>query len=77
MTQDRYARHGGVHFVQKAPAEQINNYVRELPEERRESFFELLDELQSAGMIEIKNDGVFADPSGKLHGTEGCYEDER
>ena len=77
MNQERYARHGGVHFVQKAPAEQINKFVRGLPEDRRDSFFEVLDELRTAGLIEIKNDGVFADPYGKLHGTEGCYDGER
>jgi len=71
---DRFARHGGVHFTQNAPAGQINDYIRNLPEDKRESLFEVLDELNQAGMITLNNDGVFADPYGNLHGTEGCYD---
>ncbi|WP_227874322.1 hypothetical protein [Tumebacillus algifaecis] len=77
ISQDCYARHGGVHFTQKASAEEINRYVKNLPEDRRESLFEVLDELSSAGMIQIQNDGQFSDPHGNLHGTTGCYEDEK
>ncbi|ARU60645.1 hypothetical protein CBW65_05765 [Tumebacillus avium] len=76
-SQERYARHGGVHFTQKASPEEINNFVKNLPEDRRESLFEVLDELNSAGMIQIQNDGVFSDPYGNLHGTEGCYDGEK
>jgi hypothetical protein len=76
MTQDHYARHGGVHFTQNRSAEEINNYIREMPGDKRESLFEVLDELNKAGMITIQNDGVFADPYGNLHGTEGCYDGE-
>jgi hypothetical protein len=72
--EDRYARHGGVHFLPNASAEQINDYIRNLPDDKRDSLFEVLDELNQAGLITIQNDGVFADPSGKLHGTEGCYD---
>jgi hypothetical protein len=73
-SQDRYARHGGVHFTQKASPEEINQFVKNLPSDKRDSLFEVLDELNQAGMIEITNDGQFADPHGNLHGTEGCYD---
>ncbi|MBL0385324.1 hypothetical protein JJB07_01580 [Tumebacillus sp. ITR2] len=74
--QDFYANHGGVHFTQNVPADQINNFVRELPSDKRDNLFEVLGELETAGMIKITNDGRFADGSGKLSGTAGCYEDD-
>jgi hypothetical protein len=73
--QDFYANHGGVHFTQNVPAAQINNFVRELPGEKRDSLFEVLGELEQAGLITLHNDGQFADGSGHIGGTEGCYED--
>ncbi len=75
--QDWHAHLGGVHFTQQASTEQINQFVRRLPEQKRDSLFEVLDELNQAGLIQIKNDGQFSDPHGNLHGTTGCYEDEK
>lgn len=75
--QDQYASHGGVHFTQNVPTETINHFVRELPSSQRESLFEVLGELEAAGMITIQNDGRFTDGSGKVGGTEGCYEEPR
>ncbi|PWK16379.1 hypothetical protein [Tumebacillus permanentifrigoris] len=73
--QDFYANHGGVHFTQNVPAEQINNFVRELSSEKRDNLFEVLDELEQAGMITLYNDGQLADGSGHIGGTAGCYEE--
>jgi hypothetical protein len=74
--QEKYAAHGGVHFQQIRSNEEINQFVRSLPSEKRDSLFEVLDELDKAGMIRLVNDGVFADGTGRLHGTEGCLEAE-
>lgn len=48
--QEHFARHGGVHFSNRVPPEEINRFVRELPPEKRESLFEVLKELEQAGM---------------------------
>jgi hypothetical protein len=76
MANETYARHGGVHFTQKASTEQINTFVRELSSDKRDSLFEVLDELSQAGLIQLHNDGKFADGNGVDHGTAGCYEDK-
>lgn len=70
-----YARHGGVHFKQNVSEQEINRYVKSLPEEKRESMFQVMKELEAAGMITIFNDGVLADGEGKIGGSEGCFDD--
>lgn len=75
MSQDHYARHGGVHFVQHASNQEVNEYISRMPNAERDSLFEVLDQLDKAGLISIVNDGQFADGNGKLGGTEGCYEE--
>lgn len=76
MAAEHFARHGGVHFTQKASNEQINNFVRQLSDDKRDSLFEVLGELNQAGLIQLQNDGQFADGNGVDHGTTGCYEDK-
>lgn len=72
MVESLYSKHGGVHFKKKSSAEEINNFVAQLPEEKRGSLFEVLGELDRAGMISIVNDGEFADGEGKLSGSDEC-----
>ncbi|MBA4602900.1 hypothetical protein [Thermoactinomyces mirandus] len=67
-----FAQHGGVHYQTNVPREQINLYVRSLPEERRQSLYQVMKELESAGMITIFNDGVFTDGEGKMGGSDEC-----
>lgn len=62
-----YAKYGGVHFVQTAPAQDINDFVRSLPADKRDSLFEVLHELDEAGLIEIRNDENWTDPYGEIH----------
>jgi hypothetical protein len=62
-----YARYGGVHFTQEAAAQDINNFVRTLPASKRDNLFEVLHELDQAGLIHIKNDQEFLDPEGEMH----------
>lgn len=71
-SKELFAKHGGVHFINQAPAEEINRFVRELPEEKRESLFEVLSALDEAGLIQIQNDGIFADGEGKIGGSSEC-----
>lgn len=64
---DLYAKYGGVHFVQLAPAQDINKFVRSLPEEKRDSLFEVLQELHNAGLIEVQQDHQILDAHGEIH----------
>jgi hypothetical protein len=69
---DMYARHGGVHFKLNVPGHEINRYVDQLPEEKRESMFQVMKELEQANLITIIDDGVLADGEGKLGGSDEC-----
>lgn len=72
MQQERFARHGGVHFENIASPAEINQYVKDLPEDKRESMFEVLHELNNAGLIRFMNDGVWADGEGEIGGSDDC-----
>ncbi|GLG01977.1 hypothetical protein Alches_20180 [Alicyclobacillus hesperidum subsp. aegles] len=67
---DLYAKYGGVHFVQLAPGQDINKFVRSLPEAKRDSLFEVLHELDQAGLIAIQNDHQILDHEGEIHPAE-------
>ncbi|MBM7590222.1 hypothetical protein [Brevibacillus fulvus] len=69
-TEDHFVRHGGVHFRSNATPEEINNYVRKLPAGKRDSLFEVLEQLDNAGLITIVNDHLFADGNGVIGGGE-------
>lgn len=62
-----HAKYGGVHFTQLKHAREINHFVRMLPEEKKDSLFEVMQELHSHGYIDIENDGQFMDPGGEIH----------
>lgn len=67
---DHYVKHGGVHFRTHASPQEINNFVRKLPAGKRESLFEVLEQLDQAGLITLVNDHVFADGDGVVAGGE-------
>lgn len=67
---DRFVRHGGVHFRNNTSPQDINNFVRKLPAGKRESLFEVLEQLDNAGLITIHNDHLFADGDGVVGGGE-------
>lgn len=71
---DMFVRHGGVHFRNNASAQEINNYVRKLPAGKRESLFEVLEQLDQAGLITVLNDHVFMDGNGVIGGDTGNQE---
>lgn len=62
-----HAKYGGVHFAQLEPTQAINEFVRALPEEKRESIFEVMQELDRAGYIRLENDSAWVDPEGEQH----------
>lgn len=51
-----YLKYGGVRFRANAPAEEINRFVRELPEARRASLREVARALADAGLITLEHD---------------------
>ncbi|MFD2368488.1 hypothetical protein ACFSO0_00430 [Brevibacillus sp. GCM10020057] len=67
---DHYVKHGGVHFRTHVSPQEINDFVRKLPAGKRESLFEVLDQLGQAGLITVVNDHVFADGDGVIAGGE-------
>ncbi|MCL6452753.1 MAG: hypothetical protein K6T78_03885 [Alicyclobacillus sp.] len=62
-----HAKYGGVHFTQLRHAREINDFVRQLPDEQRDSLFEVLQALNENGYIRIENDGEWMDPSQEIH----------
>ncbi|SMO68304.1 hypothetical protein [Melghirimyces algeriensis] len=70
--QEHFARHGGVHFTPNASPEIINRFVKNLPIERRESFYEIMKELSEADLITLHNDGILADGEGEIGGSDEC-----
>ncbi|CAM5797455.1 MULTISPECIES: hypothetical protein [Brevibacillus] len=67
---DHFVRHGGVHFRSHVSPQQINTFIGRLPAGKRESLFEVLDQLEKAGMITIYNDHLFTDGNGVVGGGE-------
>lgn len=67
---EHFARHGGVHFRTNVSPREINEFVRKLPAGKRESLFEVLSELDRAGLITVLNDHVFADGNGVIGGGD-------
>lgn len=65
-----YARHGGVHFTQLAHTREINDFVRNLPEDQRDNLFEVIQALHNQGLIRIENDHEWTDAAGEIHPEE-------
>lgn len=53
MPKEKFLKFGGMKFKALANPKEINNYVRNLPEGRRTSMFEVAKELADKGMIEF------------------------
>ena len=53
---ERVMKYGGVKFRNLVPPVKINRFVNKLPDERKESLFEVAKELSNAGLIKILND---------------------
>ncbi len=70
QSHDHFVRHGGVHFRTHVTPTEINNFVRKLPAGKRDSLFEVLEQLDHAGLITIVNDHVFADGDGVVGGGD-------
>lgn len=49
-------KYGGVKFRNLVPPVKINRFVRKLPQNKKDSLFEVATELSEVGMIEILND---------------------
>jgi hypothetical protein len=67
---DHFVRHGGVHFRLNATPQEINHFVKKLPAGKRDSLFEVMEQLDNAGLITLVNDHVFADGDGVVGGGD-------
>jgi hypothetical protein len=53
LPKEHYLKYGGVKFIKNVPPEQINRFVRKLPEEKRQSLYLVAKELAEHGLIQI------------------------
>jgi hypothetical protein len=59
MSENRYKqkvstiKYGGIKYINNVPLEEINKFVEELPEEKRESMAEVTQILKEKGMISL------------------------
>lgn len=53
MLKNRHIKYGGASFTNNVPAEDINNFVKMLPAEKRDSLFEVIKELEAHGLITV------------------------
>ncbi len=53
MGEDLYIKYGGMRFLRNSPTEEINRFVRELPQEDRESLAIVVRKLEEAGLITV------------------------
>jgi len=49
----KFIKYGGVHFINNVSPEEINDFVRQLPAEQKDSLFEVVKELDAAGLITL------------------------
>lgn len=79
MDTEQFLKFGGVRFEANASPEQINEFVRALPEEQRRSLVEVARALRDAGMIRLKSDFTTIDNEMKpyLEGKQGPDDPDR
>lgn len=68
---EKYLQYGGVKFWNNVPPEEINRFVRELPEDKKGSLFEVVQILDKEGLITLDRDEV----STIDRGFEQLYQD--
>ncbi|NLO89778.1 MAG: hypothetical protein GX088_05545 [Clostridia bacterium] len=54
MSRERYIKYGGVAFKAKADPKKINDFVRDLPPEKKLSMYGVVSELKKHGLIETE-----------------------
>lgn len=53
MTEIKFVKYGGMKFENNVPVNEINAFVSKLPPELKDSLFEVVKELNSAGLITL------------------------
>jgi len=56
MSEDKFVKYGGMKFKQKAGAKEINQFVRKMPKEKKNSIHQVVNELEDADLIDLKNE---------------------
>lgn len=54
LKKEHIMKFGGVTFVNNVSEEEINKFIRDLPDDKRDSLAEVTKELRDAGLIELK-----------------------
>ncbi len=54
-----FLKYGGVKFIPLAGPEEINAFVAQLPEDKRNSLHAVAEQLGKAGLVSFPNDGQF------------------
>lgn len=53
MPSDQHVKFGGVSFTNNVSPEEINNFVKQLPDSERQSLFQVIKKLNQNGMITV------------------------
>lgn len=53
---ERVLKYGGVKIRNLVPPVKINRFVNQLPDDRKESLFEIASELEQEGIIQVLNE---------------------
>ncbi|MGI6226796.1 MAG: hypothetical protein ACOYJ1_11140 [Peptococcales bacterium] len=56
MSKEKYIKYGGMKFEQNVKTQEINRFVDDLPEEKRQSMHQVVHELDKAKLIDLKNE---------------------
>mgnify|MGYP000967484725 CR=1 FL=1 len=63
----QYLRYGGAKFTNNVPPEEINRFVRSLPQEDRESMAKVVAILEREGLITLDRHDISSSDEGFVH----------
>lgn len=56
MTKEKFVKYGGVKFHNNVEPKEINEFVRALPSDKKDSLYEVIKELENAGLITLEHE---------------------
>ncbi|MFZ5942920.1 MAG: hypothetical protein ACOYVD_02335 [Bacillota bacterium] len=75
MNHEKHIKFGGMKFEQNADNKEINKFVRDLPKEKKQSMYQVVNELDDANLIDMKNEVTTIDDE-TIHWQETKIGDE-
>lgn len=70
MAQEKYLKYGGVQFTNNVSPKEINLFVRDLPQAKKDNLYEVIKELEVQGLITLHHEFSTIDSAGKTQ--SGC-----